>query len=283
MSSSIWTRCAGASELRPLRLTPWRAVEAQHQVSTRKLVDSADEQILLEELIDARSRPTSRAAGCTICSRRRFAIRRCRHGSRFGGRHERGIWYGSETRRTVFAEVAYYRLVFLEGTRADLGVVTTQLTAFTIRARSSHGIDLVAPPFDAHRRAIASPSKYEATQALGAAMRDAGVELVRYPSARDAEGGVNVAVFSPTVFGAARPRELETWHCTATRSARRAREARLLRSRGVRVCARRVSRRRRAAGAGGVRPDDAPRRNVFVGQMPARPVDLGLAILGRQA
>ncbi len=51
MSSSIWTRCAGDSELRSLRLSPWRVVEAQHQLSTRKLVDSAEEQILLEELI----------------------------------------------------------------------------------------------------------------------------------------------------------------------------------------------------------------------------------------
>jgi hypothetical protein len=47
MSSSIWTRCAGDSELRPLRLSPWRVVESQHQISTRKLVDSADEQALL--------------------------------------------------------------------------------------------------------------------------------------------------------------------------------------------------------------------------------------------
>ena len=43
MSSSIWTRCAGDSELRPLDVSPWRVVEAQHQVSTRKLVDSNDE------------------------------------------------------------------------------------------------------------------------------------------------------------------------------------------------------------------------------------------------
>ena len=57
MSSSIWTRCAGDSELRPLRLSPWRVVESQHQVSTRKLVDSADEQALLEELIDGAKPP----------------------------------------------------------------------------------------------------------------------------------------------------------------------------------------------------------------------------------
>ena len=47
MSPDIWTRCAGASRVRPLHLTAWRAVEAQHQVSTRKLVDSLEEQALL--------------------------------------------------------------------------------------------------------------------------------------------------------------------------------------------------------------------------------------------
>jgi hypothetical protein len=217
MSSSIWTRCAGASELRPLRLAPWRAVEAQHQVSTRKLVDSADEQILLEELIDGAKPPDVTRGRLHYLLSTPFRYPPLRHGSRFGRRNERGIWYGSESRDTVFAEVAYYRLVFLEGTRADLGVVTTQLTAFTIRAKTSRGIDLVAPPFDAHRRAIASPTRYEATQSLGTAMREAGSELFRFPSARHAEG-VNVGVFSPSVFGAARPRELETWHCTATRS-----------------------------------------------------------------
>ena len=46
-------------------------------------------------------------------------------------------------------------------------------------------------------------------------MRDAGVELFRYPSARDASGGVNVGAFTPTVFGKAKPQGFETWHCTA--------------------------------------------------------------------
>jgi RES domain len=217
MSSSIWTRCAGGSELRALRLAPWRAVEAQHQVSTRKLVDSADEQILLEELIDRVKPPDTTRGRLHYLLSTPFRYPPLPHGSRFGARHERGIWYGSETRRTMFAEVAYYRLLFLDGTHADLGVITTQLTAFSVRAHSAKGVDLVAPPFDAHTRAISSPSRYTATQALGAAMREAGVELVRYPSARDVEGGVNVAAFSPGVFGAARPRNLETWHCTAMR------------------------------------------------------------------
>jgi hypothetical protein len=216
MSSSIWTRCAGASELRPLRLAPWRAVEAQHQVSTRKLVASQAEQELLEQLID-RVKPGAYASRQHYLLTTPFRYPPLRYGSRFGARREPGIWYGSETRETLFAEVAYYRLVFLEGTRAELGDVVTQLTAFQVSARTKRGIDLTRPPFAAHRRTIASPAGYAATQALGAAMRDAGVELFRYPSARDPKEGANVAAFTPAVFGRANPRDLQTWHCTANR------------------------------------------------------------------
>ena len=215
MSSSIWMRCAGDSELRALRLAPWRVVEAQHQVSTRKLVDSVEEQELLEELID-RVKPVDHTKGrLHYLLFTPFRYPPLRHGSRFGARHERGIWYGSETRATALAEVAYYRLLFLEGTRGALGAVFTPLTAFTVRARASLGIDLVVAPFDAHRKAIASPNSYGVSQALGADMRAAGVELFRYPSARDPTG-VNVGAFVPTVFGAAKPQKFETWHCTAT-------------------------------------------------------------------
>jgi len=114
--------------------------------------------------------------------------------------------------------VAYYRMLFLDGTRADLGSVTTQLTVFTVPARTTRGVDLTRPPFERFRKTIASPTTYDDTQALGAAMRAAGVQLIRYPSARDPRRGVNVAAFTPSVFGRARPRDLETWHCTATRA-----------------------------------------------------------------
>ena len=217
MSSSIWTRCAGDSEIRPLRGSPWRVVEAQHQVSTRKLVDSAEEQALLEELIDRAKPPDLTSGRLHYLLFTPFRYPPLPHGSRFGTRNERGIWYGSLERRTAFAEVAYYRLLFLEGSKAQLGTVTTPLTAFTARVRTTRGIDLVEKPFDAHRRAISSPTSYSASQSLGAAMRAAGVEAFRYPSARDGEGGVGFAVFVPTVFGNAKPRSFETWYCAASR------------------------------------------------------------------
>lgn len=217
MSSSIWTRCAGASEIRTLRLLPWRAVEAQHQVSTRKLVESVEEQELLESLIDAAKPPDPTRGRLHYLLATPFRYPPLADGSRFGSRREAGIWYGAESRETAFAEVAYYRLVFLEGTRADLGMLVTPLTVFRVHARSARAVDLAAPPFDRFHGAITSPARYTETQALGAAMRAAGVELFRYPSARDPAHAAAVGAFSPTVFGRAVPRELQTWHCTATR------------------------------------------------------------------
>ena len=217
MSSRIWTRCAGDSEIRALRVSPWRVVEAQHQVSTRKLVDSAEEQALLEEMIDSIKPPDVTRGRLHYLLFTPFRYPPLPHGSRFGRRSERGIWYGSTELRTAFAEVSYYRLIFLEGTHAALGTVTTALTAFTADIRTARGIDLVMPPFAAYRRDIASPTSYQSTQALGAAMREAGVEAFRYPSARDADGGINVAAFVPSVFGKSKPKSLETWHCAASR------------------------------------------------------------------
>jgi hypothetical protein len=217
MSSSIWTRCAGGSRLARLRLSPWRVVEAQHLVSTRKLVDTIDEQAILEQLIE-----TSKPADATLGGRHvllgtPFRYPPLRHGSRFGARRDPSLWYGSAEQRTLFAEAAYYRLLFLEGTSADLGIVTTWHTAFRVSARTERGIDLTAPPFDRHRTAISSPSDYRESQALGRAMREANVGMFRWHSARDAEAGVNVGIFTPAVFGAAQPRDYETWHAAATR------------------------------------------------------------------
>ena len=217
MSSSIWTQCAGASNIRPLQRAPWRVVEAQHRISTRKLVDSLEEQAVLEQLLETSKPPERIERRLHVLLSTPFRYPPLRHGSRFGARHEPGIWYGSESRRTLLAEAAYYRFVFLDGTRTDLGAVTTTHTVFRVSMRTARGVDLTAPPFDRYRAAIASAADYTATQALGAAMRAAGVDAFRYPSARDPERGVNAAAFSSRAFGTAVPRNLETWHCTARR------------------------------------------------------------------
>src|SRR5260370_36240709 len=57
MSFSTWPPAALSSDARRSAGTCWRLVEAQHRVSTLKLVDSIDEQETLEDLIQA-SKPS---------------------------------------------------------------------------------------------------------------------------------------------------------------------------------------------------------------------------------
>ena len=57
MSRPIWTQDALRSETRPYAGAAWRLVEAQHRVSTLKLVDSLAEQAALEEILEATKPP----------------------------------------------------------------------------------------------------------------------------------------------------------------------------------------------------------------------------------
>jgi hypothetical protein len=216
MPSSIWTRSAGRSRIRPLTAAPWRVVEAQHLVATRKLVDSDREQAILEDLLERAKPPLAGGAGLHYLLFTPFRYPPLGHGSRFGSRWEPGIWYGSDALATAFAEVAYYRFVFFEGTEADLGAIETDHTAFRAPVATARGVDLTAAPFVRWRARLASRTSYAETQPLGAAMRDAGVEACRYASARDTGGGTNIALFAPGAFAARRPRALQTWHSVTT-------------------------------------------------------------------
>ncbi len=187
-------------------------------VATRKLVDGVAEQELLEELIESVKPPLPGAAGLErlhYLLSTPFRYPPLRHGSRFGTRTEPALWYGAEERRTAFAEVAYYRLLFLAGTAAALEPVAVPLTIFEVPIRTRRGVDLTRPPFAAERVRISSPSSYAASQQLGRVMRASGVEAFRYWSARAPGGGVGVGVLSPTAFAARRPTRVQTWYCVA--------------------------------------------------------------------
>ncbi|MDX1388113.1 MAG: RES family NAD+ phosphorylase [Acidobacteriota bacterium] len=220
MSPSIWTRCGGRANRRRLGGRVWRVVEGQHVVSTRKLVDNLEEQEILEDLIESSKPPVPSGKefeGLHYLLATPFRYPPLRHGSRFATRAERSLWYGSARPRTAFAETAYYRLVFLEGTAADLGTVVVELSLFHVRVRTTKGVDLTRAPFDRYRDAIASPDSYEATQRLGREMRDDDVAALRYPSARDVRGGPNLALFTPAAFAEKRPEDSpQNWHCVAS-------------------------------------------------------------------
>jgi len=221
VARGLWERCDGSATLRAMGGKAWRVVEGQHVVSTRKLVDSAEEQAILEELIEKRKPPSPAGPefeGLHYLLATPFRYPPLRHGSRFGQRTERAIWYGSTRLAAALAETAYYRLLFLEGTTAPIGPLVLEMSAFRAPYRTRRGVDLCKPPYDAHRAVVAAPDAYDRTQALGAAMRGAGVEAFRYPSAR-APGGVNVGLFSPRAFSAKRPEIPEAWSAVLSRDA----------------------------------------------------------------
>lgn len=216
MSSSIWTRCG--RRLSPLVAEPWRAVESQHIISTRKLVDSRDEHELLEALIDGAKPPPPREEGFARLHYLLFTPFRyppLLNGSRFGTRGERGIWYGSDSIETALAERAYYKLLAHAGTTARLpSPFTGQITLFRATVNTERGVDLSTGPFARHRALISSPTDYSVSQQLGREMRTDDVHAFRYVSARDPGGGTNVGVLDPAAFARADPTAQQEWFFT---------------------------------------------------------------------
>ncbi len=218
MSPGIWMQCGGSSNLRTIESKPWRVVESQQRISTRQLVDSDAEHFILEQLIEDSKPPVpDEANGYDFLLFSPFRYPPLRNGSRFGSPDEPSLWYGSELIETALAEMAYYRLLFFEGTAADLLPNQVPMSAFRVAVRSAAAVDLMAPPFVDHVETIASKTNYGESQRLGSDMRAAGVELLRFTSARDSKRGANVALFTPKAFAMTKPLDPPTtWTCTVT-------------------------------------------------------------------
>jgi hypothetical protein len=137
-----------------------------------------------------------------------------RYGSRFGRRVEPSLFYGARDIRTLLAEGAYYRCVFWRGMDVPPDMpLNTRHTAFEVEIHTGHGLKLQEPPFDVHAAVLESRTDYAATQALGHALREHGIEAFEYRSARDVNGGLNVALFTPAALAATRPARQVEWLC----------------------------------------------------------------------
>lgn len=189
-------------------------------LSSRKLVDSAEEHDVLERLLDESKPALPRAfelPGLHYLLSTPFRYPPLPYGSRFGTPAERGIWYGAEELETSFAEYAYYRLVLFRGSSADLLPNTITVTAFRAGVTTARGVDLTLPPFDAHRDRICSRTAYADSQRLGSEMRADGVEAFRYPSARCPRRAAAIGLFTPAAFASRSPmRPAQNWFCTVT-------------------------------------------------------------------
>lgn len=221
MTKSIWQKCEGEKHITSFTNTAWRLVETQYQNATRKLVDSLEEQAVLEEMIETSKPPLY--ADCLhlhplLCTAFRYPP--LKHGSRFGALFERSIWYGSIELNTCMAEKAFYQFNFLRASNADYGLIEIPLTAFTAIVKTDKGIELTQLPFNGYKKIISSPSSYAESQLLGAAMRSFKIEAFRYCSARDPNQGVNIGLLSPKAFKEAEPNpaSFQSWQCISTQS-----------------------------------------------------------------
>lgn len=210
-----WTPAALSSEIRRLAATCWRVVEAQHVVSTLKLVDTLAEQDLLEQLLDDSKPPVP-----PECRHLHYLLATpFRYGAPYpaGSRFRRagltpGVFYGSQTPATALAEMAFHRLLFFADSPATPWPVNAgEFTVFSVRVRTTGGLDLTLPPFDRDAPLWVHPTTYRACQDIAEAARGAGVQVIRYRSARDPGGGLNLAVLACAAFGSREPLERQTW------------------------------------------------------------------------
>jgi hypothetical protein len=217
VSSSTWTPRAVASEARVVELELWRAVEAQHVASTRRLVESNAEQALLEEILD-RFKPKISLDKLHYLLSTPFRYPPGMLGSRFRSPADPGVFYAAEERRTACAEVGYWRWRFVADSAGLSSLGPSAQTLFRVKVKG-RGVDLRKKPFVRERAKWCHPTDYAPTQALARAARGAPVALVRYESVRDPEKGGCAVLLDPTAFARRQPLDQQTWLLTVTRGA----------------------------------------------------------------
>ncbi|RTL81885.1 MAG: RES domain-containing protein [Hyphomicrobiales bacterium] len=193
----------------------WRFVEAQNRISTLKLVDSLEEQEILE-LVCEESKPvvpeTCRDLDYLLATPFRYWP--APKGSRF--RRERqtdGVFYCAEHQDTAAAEISFYRLLFYsESPGLKPPGNGEEFTCFSVKLASLRCIDLTKEPFLRDRAKWTAPHNYSACHDLADRAREAAAELIRYESVRDPMARANIAVLQPSAFSSRAPISRETWH-----------------------------------------------------------------------
>jgi RES domain-containing protein len=215
---TTWTPRALASEARRYAQELWRVVEAQHMASTMRLVDSLEEQLSLELVLEESKPPLPRSVRrlhYLLATPFRY---RPHSGSRFRAAFEAGVWYGAELLRTALAEKSYWRLRFLLDSPDTPDLKPVPHTAFRAAVRTPAACDLTTEPFAAQRATWTARTDYQATQAFAAVARAARIELIRYESVRDPQHAACAAVLDAKAFSRTRPRAQETWFIAASRA-----------------------------------------------------------------
>jgi RES domain len=217
VSSTTWTPTAVASEAELHRLGLWRAVEGQHAVSTMVLVDTLEEQALLEQLLEGSKPPAPASADglhWLLFTPFRYPPLPC--GSRFRGPLDPGVFYGADEIETACAELGYWRWRFLMESPSLEAISPKPQTVFQVEVETLT-IDLRQPPFSECRERWAALTDYTATQDIARSAREAQVGAIRYESVRAPNRGGCAAVLSPSAFSVNQPRNAQTWWLSVSR------------------------------------------------------------------
>jgi hypothetical protein len=215
MPSRTWTPGALSSERRRLSGFCWRAVEAQQRVSTMKIVDTLAEQALLESLLES-----SKPAVPVECRQLHYLLATpFRYGAPYpgGSRFRRagytaGVFYGSTLPSTAVGEMAFHRLLFYADSPGTPWPTNAgAYTVFSTEFRTGAALDLTRSPLRDDAARWTHPGDYSACQSLADAAREAGVNVLKYASAR-VSGGMNLALLACRVFARPEPIERQTWH-----------------------------------------------------------------------
>ena len=217
MTDAVWSHDWFGRGVTRNAMRAWRGVEAQHVVSTMRLVDTPDEQDILESLLEVSKPPAP-----TMKVPRHYLIYtpfryRPEHPSRFRRGGTLGLWYGAEKLYAACAEVAYWRHRFVLDSAGLLKTdVLTEHTFFQAKVDGSV-VDLMSPPWVAARGAWMHGSDYSQTQALAEAARNQGVQWICYESVR-APGNRCAAVLDVEALDmASNGTTQQTWHCKTNR------------------------------------------------------------------
>lgn len=216
MSSTIWTREELLASSLTIEAVAWRAVEAQHRVSTMKLVDSLVEQAALERLLEETKPPI--APDCDYLHYLLYSPFRYARGNPHESRFRRansyeGVFYASASPETAIAEIVFYRFLFYaESPGTKLPGNAAEYTVFAVQLRADPGLDLTRAPMAKHLAVWTKPDDYAPCQALGDAARKENIEAICFPSVRDLQHRLNYAVLTPKAFAQSNPLATQSWH-----------------------------------------------------------------------
>ena len=219
----IWQACNGASHIKPLTGLAYRLVESQEQVATLSYVDTLEEQVLLEDILEGFKPPyPENSDSYHYLLKTPFRYPPLQWGSRFGRVHEPSIFYGGTSLEVTLTESAYYRFVFWHSMAIapPKNRICTEHTLFSVNYKSQFGVQLHQVPFIDYQHELTHPAKYHTTQQLGCDMRAAEVEVFEYNSARESSelNSICIGIYQVTTLVQKLPKNMSQWFCEINQS-----------------------------------------------------------------